>query len=49
MDGSWRQDQTEAQRLFESFCDVRAQWMVEQMRNWLEEPLSSEASEWLRG
>jgi hypothetical protein len=43
------QEQAKAQPLFESFCNARASWIVEQMRNWLEEPLSDEASEWLRG
>jgi hypothetical protein len=42
-------EQSAAQALFDPFCGARAAWMVEQMRDWLEEPLSDEASEWLGG
>jgi hypothetical protein len=47
LDGSWRQEQEKAQSLFDSFCDARAAWIVEQMRDWLEQPRSDEANEWL--
>lgn len=48
-DKRWRQGEPEARRLFDAFCQARARWMLEQMRNWLEEPLSNEASAWLGG
>lgn len=35
------------QPLFASFCAARREWMIEQMRSWLQEPLSDEAREWL--
>lgn len=47
LDGGWRRDQVGTQRLFDAFCAARANWMVEQMRDWLEEHLSDEAGEWL--
>jgi hypothetical protein len=40
-------DQDGALRLFETFCDGRAAWMVSQMRGWLEEPLPDDAAWWL--
>lgn len=47
LNGSWRGDKGKAQRLFTAFCDGRRDWMVEQMRGWLEEPLPAGAREWL--
>lgn len=44
---SWQDDKTKAQRLFTAFCDGRREWMVEQMRSWLEMPLPEGAEEWL--
>ncbi|MBE0417987.1 MAG: DUF262 domain-containing protein [Coriobacteriia bacterium] len=41
------EEQERAQSLFESFCDARARWLVERMREWLEEPLPAGAEEWL--
>lgn len=38
-----------AQKLFDAFCDARAKWLVEQMEEWLKEPLSEEAKKWLPG
>lgn len=35
------------QPLLTSFCAARTEWMIGQMRSWLEEPLSGEAREWL--
>jgi hypothetical protein len=32
---------------FKRFCAARTNWMIEQMGNWLQEPLSAEAREWL--
>jgi len=40
-------DPVELQPLFTSFCAARTEWMIGQMHSWLEEPVSSEASEWL--
>lgn len=36
-----------ADELFAALCKGRRDWMVEQMRAWLEEPLSAEALAWL--
>jgi hypothetical protein len=40
-------DPVSLQPLFTSFCAARTEWMIGQMRNWLQEPLSDEAREWL--
>lgn len=45
----WTDKQSKAQELYYAFCDARAAWMVDQMREWLEKSLSNEASEWLGG
>jgi len=47
VDGSWRQEQEKAQGLFDSFCEARAEWIIGQMRDWLQQPLPNEANEWL--
>ncbi len=44
---SWRDDKGRAQELFAAFCEARTEWMVEQMRTWLEAPLSKDARRWL--
>ena len=49
VDGSWCREQEKAQGLFNSFCEARARWIVEQMRDWLAQPLSDEANQWLAG
>ncbi len=49
MDGSSSLNHPEIQGNFKKFREARANWVVEQMRHWLEEPLSNEASEWLGG
>ena len=36
-----------AQALFAALCKGRRDWMVEQMRAWLEEPMPADVSEWL--
>ena len=35
------------QALFADFCVARSKWMVEQMREWLQESLPDDAREWL--
>jgi hypothetical protein len=47
LDNSWVLDQPRTHLTFDAFCNSRAAWMVAQMRDWLEEPLSDEACEWL--
>jgi len=47
IDGSTPLNQPEIQETFKQFCNARVDWMVEQMRRWLKEPLSREAKEWL--
>lgn len=37
----------DAYKLFSEFCDIRREWMVRRMREWLEETLPAEASWWL--
>lgn len=49
LDETCNQEQPRAASLFRSFCDARIDWMVEQMRGWLNEPLSDGAREWLGG
>jgi hypothetical protein len=44
---TWRDDKGEALELFAAFRKARTAWMVEQMRAWLEAPLSDEARRWL--
>lgn len=44
---SWRTDLSKAQHLFTIFCDSRRAWLVGQMQDWLEEPLSEKAMSWL--
>jgi hypothetical protein len=44
---AWKFKRDRAFRLFDAFCDGRARWMVEQMKRWLEEPLTSKANSWL--
>lgn len=36
-DNGWHKDQPKAALLFEAFCRARADWLVAQMRHWLEE------------
>lgn len=52
-DDSWREnlDKEKAQRLlelYEAFCKARSDWMIEKMREWLNEPLGEGALRWLR-
>lgn len=49
LDETWNQERSKAESLFRSLCESRMDWMIEQMRGWLNEPLSDEASEWLGG
>ena len=44
---SWRSDREGILRLFEAFCHGRANWIVDQMRVWLEEALLADAALWL--
>jgi len=44
---TWRDDKDSAQELFAAFCETRTRWMIEQMREWLEAPLSDDARCWL--
>ena len=44
---TWRDGKGKAQALFAAFGEARSAWMVEQMRAWLEAPLTSEARRWL--
>jgi hypothetical protein len=44
---SWKADQEGTLRLFEAFRDGRADWIVDQMRVWLEEELPADVASWL--
>lgn len=44
---TWRADREGALRLFAAFCKGRADWIVDQMRAWLEEDLPYEVAWWL--
>lgn len=48
-DAAWKDEATLRHRReqFECFHTSRAAWMVEEMKGWLDEPLSPEANEWL--
>jgi len=48
LEGNWRKDQARVQRAFAAFCDGRSAWLIDQMKEWLGEPLSTEANLWLR-
>ena len=37
----------DAEQLFYSFCEIRSDWMVRQMREWLEQPMTDAAAWWL--
>lgn len=39
----------DAERPFDAFCETRTDWMVQQMREWLEQPLADSANWWLEG
>jgi hypothetical protein len=39
----------DAEQLFEEFRETRGLWMVQQMRAWLEQPLTDTARWWLGG
>ena len=45
---AWKFQRDKALGLFDAFCHGRAAWMVEQMKRWLEEPLTSGAASWLQ-
>jgi len=49
LEGRVMEEQERARSLFEAFCNARATWLVDQMREWLEEPLPGEARKWLEG
>ncbi len=44
---TWRNDKDKAKEQFGAFCEARTAWMVKQMREWLEAPLSDDARRWL--
>jgi len=48
LDGTWSSDRAHARSLFAAVCEGRAKWLVDQMRDWLDEPLPDGATTWLQ-
>ena len=44
---SWQAERKEMLQLYRAFCDGRADWIIDQMRLWLEEPLPAPSAIWL--
>jgi len=48
-DAVWAGTGADAEQSFSAFCETRGEWMISQMREWLEEPPADGAAQWLEG